>query len=59
MAPLRRRRAWPIGDGSLSDDTAWRLFSKGLKGAAARAQYGIEGDQALGAVALGTLAVLA
>lgn len=64
----RERTGWRLFAGAdpdpsatvtLSDDTAWRLFSKGLKGEAVRARVGIEGDQALGAVALGTLAVLA
>ncbi len=44
---------------TLSDDTAWRLFSKGLTGAAARDRVRIAGDQALGDVALGALAVMA
>jgi uncharacterized protein (TIGR03083 family) len=44
---------------TMTDDTAWRLFSKGLKGDAARARVTIGGDQALGAVAVGALAVLA
>jgi len=44
---------------TMSDDTAWRIFSKGLKGEAARARVTIGGDQALGAVAVGALAVLA
>jgi uncharacterized protein (TIGR03083 family) len=43
----------------LSDDTAWRLFSKGLRGETARRRVRIDGDQALGAAALGALAVLA
>ena len=44
---------------TMSDDTAWRLFSKGLERDAARRQVGIEGDQALGEVALGALAIMA
>ena len=44
---------------TMTDDTAWRLFSKGLKRDAARARVTIGGDQALGAVAVGALAVLA
>ena len=44
---------------TLSDDTAWRLFSKGLKGEAARARVRIDGDQALGERALAALAVMA
>jgi uncharacterized protein (TIGR03083 family) len=44
---------------TLSDDSAWRLFSKGLAPDAARARVRIEGDQALGAVTLRSLAVMA
>jgi uncharacterized protein (TIGR03083 family) len=44
---------------TLSDDTAWRLFSKGLNPDAARARVRIAGDQALGGVALRALAVMA
>jgi uncharacterized protein (TIGR03083 family) len=44
---------------TMSDDTAWRMFSKGLVREAARARVAIGGDQALGAVAVGALAVLA
>jgi len=44
---------------TLSDDAAWRLFSKGLAPEAARARVRIDGDQALGATVLGALAVLA
>jgi uncharacterized protein (TIGR03083 family) len=43
----------------LSDDTAWRLFSKGLAPDAARERCHIEGDQMLGAAVLGSLAVMA
>lgn len=49
----------PAAEVRLSDDTAWRLFSKGLAPAAARARVRIEGDQALGAVTLRSLAVMA
>jgi uncharacterized protein (TIGR03083 family) len=44
---------------TMSDDTAWRLFSKGLGWDAARARVRIDGDQALGEVALGALGVMA
>lgn len=43
----------------MTDDTAWRLFSKGLRGEAARARVTMAGDHALGEVALTALAVLA
>jgi uncharacterized protein (TIGR03083 family) len=49
----------PDATATLSDDTAWRLFSKGLDADAARQRVRIEGDQALGATVLDTLAVLA
>ena len=51
--------ARPSATVTMSDDTAWRLFSKGLGPDAARERVWIGGDQALGAVALGSLAVLA
>lgn len=44
---------------TLTDDTAWRLFSKGLRPEAARARVVIDGDDALGSVVLQTLAVMA
>jgi uncharacterized protein (TIGR03083 family) len=56
---LAGRHPSPDATVTLSDDTAWRLFSKGLAGGAARSRVRIEGDQALGEVALGALAVMA
>jgi uncharacterized protein (TIGR03083 family) len=53
------RTAGPTATVALTDDTAWRLFSKGLRDEAARARVAVTGDQALGAVALTALAVLA
>jgi uncharacterized protein (TIGR03083 family) len=47
----------PTARATLSDDTAWRLFSRGLKADAAAAR--LEGDQPLGSVVLRTLAVMA
>jgi uncharacterized protein (TIGR03083 family) len=44
---------------TMSEDTAWRLFSKGLGRDTARPRVRIDGDQALGDVALGALAVMA
>jgi uncharacterized protein (TIGR03083 family) len=44
---------------TLSDDTAWRLFSKGLRPDAARARVRIGINEALGAVVLQALAVMA
>jgi hypothetical protein len=43
----------------MDQDTAWRLFSKGLGPAEARERVTVEGDQALGSVVLGALAVMA
>jgi len=49
----------PAATVTLSDDTAWRLFTKGLAPDVARARVRIEGHQALGAVTLRSLAVMA
>lgn len=43
----------------LDQETAWKLFSKGLSANQARRAIRIEGDPALGAPVLGTLAVMA
>ncbi len=66
---LRRdARQWRLYVGASEDpaarvrigqDIAWRLFSKGLDPTRAREQVAVEGDQALGSAALGTLAVMA
>ena len=56
---LAGRHPAPDTTVTMSDDTAWRLFSKGLGRDAARARVRIDGDQALGEVALGALAVMA
>ena len=56
---LAGRHPAPDATVVLSDDTAWRLFSKGLRGGAARSRVRIDGDQALGEVVLGALAVMA
>jgi uncharacterized protein (TIGR03083 family) len=65
---LRRGdRAWDLLAGTapdpaavvtMSQDTAWRMFSKGLSAETARRQARLEGDQALGTPALGALAIL-
>ena len=44
---------------TMTEDDAWRLFAKQLRGEAARARVRITGDQALGEVARTALAVLA
>ncbi len=44
---------------TMDQDTAWRLFSKGLGPAEARERVLVEGDQTLGAGVLGALAVMA
>jgi uncharacterized protein (TIGR03083 family) len=56
---LAGRHSAPDATVTMSDDTAWRLFSKGLGRDAARAHVRIDGDQALGEVALGALGVMA
>ena len=56
---LAGRDSAPDATVTMSDDTAWRLFSKGLGRDAARARIRIDGDQALGEVALGALGVMA
>jgi len=43
----------------MDQDTAWRLFSKGLDPAEARERVTLEGDQPLGSGVLATLAVMA
>ena len=43
----------------MDQDTAWRLFSKGLVPSEARRRVHIEGDQALGAGVLDALAIMA
>ena len=49
----------PTATASLSDDTAWRLFTKGLRGEAAATRVRLTGDQRLGSGVLRTLAVMA
>lgn len=44
---------------SMTSDTAWRLFSKALKTDEDRSRVHISGDHALGAVLLGSVAVIA
>ena len=56
---LAGRHPAPDATVTMSDDTAWRLFSKGLGRDVARVRVRIDGDQALGEVALGALAVMA
>jgi uncharacterized protein (TIGR03083 family) len=56
---LAGRHPAPDATVAMSDDTAWRLFSKGLGRDAARTRVRIDGDQALGEVALGALAMMA
>jgi uncharacterized protein (TIGR03083 family) len=49
----------PSARATMTDDTAWRLFSKGLHGDAAASRVRLDGDQALGAVVLRALAIMA
>jgi uncharacterized protein (TIGR03083 family) len=64
----RERLRWTLGAGpekaaaarvSLGQDTAWKLFSKGLSAEEAGRRIKIEGDQRLGRPLLGTLAIMA
>jgi uncharacterized protein (TIGR03083 family) len=52
-------QADPAARVSLDQETAWKLFSKGLSPEAARHSVRIEGDTRLGEPALGALAVMA
>lgn len=65
---VRQGEAWKLFTGSggapttriaLSQDTAWRLFSKGLSQETARRRIKIEGDPQLGEPVLSALAVMA
>ncbi|MBA3260649.1 MAG: maleylpyruvate isomerase N-terminal domain-containing protein [Gemmatimonadales bacterium] len=67
-ALLREGAGWRLYEGgvpapaarlALSQDTAWRLFSKGLSPAVARERVVIEGNLALGSPLLGALAIMA
>jgi uncharacterized protein (TIGR03083 family) len=49
----------PAASVRMDQDTAWRLFSKGLDPTEARERVTVEGDQALGSVVLGAFAVMA
>jgi hypothetical protein len=49
----------PDATAIMTDDTAWRLFSKALKTDADRARITLTGDQALGAPILGALGIIA
>ena len=48
----------PAARARMDQDTAWRLFSKGLGPAEARGRVTIEGDQPLGSGVLGALAIM-
>ena len=49
----------PTAGATLSDDSAWRLFSKGLRPETAAQRVRLTGDQALASVVLRSLAVMA
>jgi hypothetical protein len=64
---VRRPDAWELFDGvgeevaasvSMDQDTAWKLFSKGLDRQSARQRIDFEGDVALGEPVLGSLAIM-
>jgi uncharacterized protein (TIGR03083 family) len=56
---LAGRHPAPKATVTMSDDTAWRLFTKGLGRDAARTRVRIDGDQTLGEVMLDALGVMA
>ena len=65
---VRRDHVWNLYAGEaatavtvvqFSDDTAWRLFSKGLDRAALMQSIGIEGNSALGATMVDMVAIMA
>ena len=65
---LRERGGWhlfagrtssPAATVTMSDDTAWRLFSSRRQKAALQERIRLDGDQSLGAAAIGALAVMA
>ena len=65
---VRGARGWDLFNGSsstadtvvsLDQETAWKLFSKGLDQDAARKQVRIQGERPLGEPVLGSLAVMA
>lgn len=66
-ALVREQAAWQLYEGrpaeatasvTLSQDTAWRLFTKGLGPQAAQAQVRIEGDKEIGAVMLQVVSIM-
>ena len=66
-ALVREQAAWQLYKGrpaeatasvTLSQDTAWRLFTKGLGPQAAQAQVRIEGDKEIGAVMLQVVSIM-
>jgi uncharacterized protein (TIGR03083 family) len=65
---LRTRGAWKLFSGIaakpaarvvMSDDLAWRLFTRGVDPGTAASQTVVEGDRALGLHALNTLSIIA
>jgi len=65
---VRMKHGWALMDGvstrpaatvTLDQDTAWRMYTRGLPPDAVRSRALIEGDAALGAVALTAVAILA
>jgi uncharacterized protein (TIGR03083 family) len=50
---------WPAARIELDQDTAWRLFTKGLSPEIARSQVRIEGEATLGAGLLGLVSIMA
>ncbi|HJR15977.1 MAG TPA: hypothetical protein VJ808_03910, partial [Gemmatimonadales bacterium] len=65
---MRKAAGWELFVGSsvaptavvtMDEETAWKLFSKGLDREAARQRIRLEGDRALGEPVLGSLAIMA
>lgn len=65
---VRQRDRWALFVGveaapaslvTVDQDTAWRLFTKGVGAAAARRRAAVEGDPSLGAVAFRAVAIIA
>lgn len=65
---IRQNQTWqiyhdqspaPAATISMDQDTAWRLWTKGLTRAAAKTRIAVAGDQPLGAVIYGMLAIMA
>jgi hypothetical protein len=52
-------RTRPAATVTLDEDTAWRMFTRGLPPEVVRSRASIDGDVGLGEVALSAVAILA